>query len=599
MKKFFLVLILCFLGVVSFSQELSESELESRKLFSESLDLLFIDKKYEARMKLNEAMTGEIYITDIPKFWYYAAKLDLQLGMVERAIQDLENALLFSVVNEEANTLLNFINNIKDFSYSNYEFPRVYELMNVHGVKNSFERFYDPIDLEVFNSNLYILDPQNHLIFKTNGQDETWIRLDKNKKYYSINSDKNLNRIYVSSNEGIYYFESFSPIIRKEVFIDATVESTSLTREVENELNTLIEGFPFIIYDVDNVGRLIGYDPYANEIKVIGFNGEILQSKKFENNNIFIDGAFWHNSLYLLEYESSSIFHFDILKNEVVKTIDLPEAFYLSIEVLPWDMIMLSSLENGIQLLSKSNEIINMDTELENSNFSDFKGTIKIKNGIVALNDLENNQVILHRIDANSKKDLYILNLYGLIYYDDERKVRGKLNISDISGQKMEFLTKNITVMDAGGRVPFNYIRYYSVSTNYKYEINDFFKIHMPQINTDANIITYGELNKSLSAEDVIPFILSNSSLFYLTETDSINSSLETLAYISGGMVVDKKYEDYLMQYLNDSYKLIDYIEYTLYPPIISDIKSTRITLLLQDKILVDTLFYYTGGDMK
>ncbi|MDY6895783.1 MAG: hypothetical protein SVO01_10270, partial [Thermotogota bacterium] len=68
MKKALIPLFIYLLltNVWIFSQELSESELKSRELFSESLQLLFEGEKYEARVQLNQAMSGEIYITDIP-----------------------------------------------------------------------------------------------------------------------------------------------------------------------------------------------------------------------------------------------------------------------------------------------------------------------------------------------------------------------------------------------------------------------------------------------------------------------------------------------------------------------------------------------------
>jgi hypothetical protein len=584
---------------MGFSQELSKSELESRKLFGESLNLLFEGNKYEARIKLNEAMSGEIYITDIPRLWYYAAKLDLQLGMIDKALQDLENALLFSTVNEEAKTLKNFIENMKNFSISNYSTPTFSNLTVTSGVKNSLEKFYNPVDVEILNSNLYILDSQNHLIYKTDISDEKWINLDKTIKYYSIEADKNLNRVYLGSDKGIYYFESYSPIILKEIDADLTKEGTYTTSEKENKIQSLIEGFPFIIYGIDSAGRIVGYDPYNNEIKVIGFNGQILQQKKFDNSIIFTDGVLWRNSLYLLEYSSSSIFHLDILKNEVIEKTKLPSNTYLSISCLPWNMLMLSSLEEGLQILNNSEseiELIKISEYTRDKKFDELKGRIKIKSGIMIITDYEDNEVILQRLNSQGKYDLYLLNLYGLNYSENERKVTAKLNVTDVSGDKMEFLSKNILVMDMGARVPFQYKRSFIIPDLYYYDINELFEIHIPQINTDSNIITHGEITFKLTPEKSIPFILSSSSLYYLTEENDVNKDIENLSYLSGGAIIDKKYENYLNEYLQSSYKVVDYFEYSLFPPIISGINSTTITLLLENNLLVDTLFYYTEG---
>ncbi|PNR96189.1 hypothetical protein C8D75_1440 [Petrotoga olearia] len=600
MKKalFPLFIYLLLMNLWIFSQQLSESELKSRELFSESLRLLFEGNKYEARVQLNQAMSGEIYITDIPKLWYYAAKLDLQLGMIDKAIQDLENSLLFSTVNEEANTLLNFINSIQNFSLSKYATPVFLEISQTAGVKNSFERFYHPVDFGIINSNLYVLDSQNHLIFKTSNYEEEWIRLDEDKNYYSINADENLNRVYLGTDQGIYYFESYSPIVRKEIKIESTVESTVLTSETENHIEVLTEDFPFIIYDIDNAGRLIGYDPYNNEIKIIGYNGEILQRKKFDHSILFLDGALWHNNLYLVDYASSSVFNFDVLKNEVVNIIKLPNKTYISLDALPWNKILISSVEDGIEILEEDGELKPFNDGLNDKNISQLRGKIKIENGVLILSDLESNKVYLERIDSNTESNLYILNLYGLNYSKNDRTVTLKININDISGEKMDFLTKNIYVMDSGGRVPFNYYRTYSISDTYEYEINQLFQVHMPQINTDSKILTHGEINIELTPEKTIPFILSSSSLFHLTTGEEVDTNLENLAFMSGGGIIDQNQEEYLKDYLNISYKPIDYVEYNLFPPIISGINPASVSLLLEDKILVDTLFYYTEGDI-
>lgn len=54
-----------------------------------------------------------------------------------------------------------------------------------------------------------------------------------------------------------------------------------------------------------------------------------------------------------------------------------------------------------------------------------------------------------------------------------------------------------------GARVPFQYIRSYIIPDVYYYDINELFEIHIPQINTDSNIITHGEITFKLTPEKV------------------------------------------------------------------------------------------------
>ncbi|HPA93384.1 MAG TPA: hypothetical protein PLI39_05640, partial [Petrotogaceae bacterium] len=70
MKKQIITILLLLISALCFCIDLNERELKSRKLFSDSLQLLYSEKKYEARVALNDALAGQMYIEDIPKFWY-------------------------------------------------------------------------------------------------------------------------------------------------------------------------------------------------------------------------------------------------------------------------------------------------------------------------------------------------------------------------------------------------------------------------------------------------------------------------------------------------------------------------------------------------
>ncbi|HOO73839.1 MAG TPA: hypothetical protein PLS66_00970, partial [Tepiditoga sp.] len=256
--------------------------MKSRHLFSDSLDLLFDNNKYEAKLKLNEALSGEVYIEDIPKFLYYSAKLDLQLGQIDKAKESLNNILLFSAFNEDVETLSKFVDSVEEYSLSNFSTPNFINLFNVEGNKETFERFYTVTDSEVLNSGVYILDSQNKLIFKqSNDNSEKWIKLDKKYDYYSLSSDSKLDRIYLGTSEGLMYFNSYGPGI-SGVASDMT--------EVESSEGTpvfLVKGFDFISYGVDSAGRIIGYNPSENSLNIVGFDGSMLQKKTFNYNNMF------------------------------------------------------------------------------------------------------------------------------------------------------------------------------------------------------------------------------------------------------------------------------------------------------------------------
>lgn len=590
-KNIIFIFLILFIVIFNFGADVTINEMKSRHLFSDSLDLLFDNNKYEAKLKLNEALSGEVYIEDIPKFLYYSAKLDLQLGQIDKAKESLNNILLFSAFNEDVETLSKFVDSVEEYSLSNFSTPNFINLFNVEGNKETFERFYTVTDSEVLNSGVYILDSQNKLIFKqSNDNSEKWIKLDKKYDYYSLSSDSKLDRIYLGTSEGLMYFNSYGPGI-SGVASDMT--------EVESSEGTpvfLVKGFDFISYGVDSAGRIIGYNPSENSLNIVGFDGSMLQKKTFNYNNMFVSGTVWRNYVYLLEYYSKSLYVYNIITNDVEKIIKLPYANYLDIDILPWGYPVLSSIENGIEIYDLKTEKPEK-YDFEDKNMNSFRGNIKIKYGIMLMNDSVNFKVYVNRINSKNNFNSLNINLYGLLFRKDDLDLKVRFNITDLSGNNIEYLTKNIYVQDSGGRVAFGYQREFSRGDIYFYDSADsFFETGISQIDNNSFIIVSGNLKKQPEVSQIIPLLMSGSYLFYLSDTGDVNEILKNIIYTSGGSILITKDKDYIEKYLKASYKVIETINYKLYNPIIEGIKQTKIVLEIGDKKLSDTLYYYTEG---
>lgn len=590
-KNIIFIFLILFIVIFNFGADVTINEMKSRHLFSDSLDLLFDNNKYEAKLKLNEALSGEVYIEDIPKFLYYSAKLDLQLGQIDKAKESLNNILLFSAFNEDVETLSKFVDSVEEYSLSNFSTPNFINLFNVEGNKETFERFYTVTDSEVLNSGVYILDSQNKLIFKqSNDNSEKWIKLDKKYDYYSLSSDSKLDRIYLGTSEGLMYFNSYGPGI-SGVASDMT--------EVESSEGTpvfLVKGFDFISYGVDSAGRIIGYNPSENSLNIVGFDGSMLQKKTFNYNNMFVSGTVWRNYVYLLEYYSKSLYVYNIITNDVEKIIKLPYANYLDIDILPWGYPVLSSIENGIEIYDLKTEKPEK-YDFEDKNMNIFRGNIKIKYGIMLMNDSVNFKVYVNRINSKNNFNSLNINLYGLLFRKDDLDLKVRFNITDLSGNNIEYLTKNIYVQDSGGRVAFGYQREFSRGDIYFYDSADsFFETGISQIDNNSFIIVSGNLKKQPEVSQIIPLLMSGSYLFYLSDTGDVNEILKNIIYTSGGSILITKDKDYIEKYLKASYKVIETINYKLYNPIIEGIKQTKIVLEIGDKKLSDTLYYYTEG---
>ncbi|BBE30461.1 hypothetical protein OSSY52_06020 [Tepiditoga spiralis] len=588
MKKFFLISILLLLFINVFTSELTKREFDSRIKFSESLKLLFDNKKYEARIKLADAISGEVYIEDIPKFWYYAAKLDLQLGRIDKAKQDLDNILLFSAQNENVNTLKNFIRNIEKFSLTDYSTPIFLDIEKINGNYKSYERFYSPVDAEVLNSEIYILDSTNNRIFKKNDE-EQWIKLPK-MTYYGMTSDNKLNRIYLGTNKGIYYFNSYAKNNFFNINFKDTAESTTSTN-TESKLFKLTNDGSYAVFDVDNAGRICAFDSYKGYLTIFGYDGEILQQKKFDYNVIFTSGVYYQNKIYLLESISKQIYVYDTLTKRVIDKVQLDKNdFYNSITVLPWGPLLIDSYKKGIFIFNLENKKVT-PTKIKN-----FYGKIKLKYGILTLIDSKNSNVYIKRVVSKSKS-IYNINIYGLFFDKEKLKVSGKINVSDLNGNNIEYLLKNFYVNDTGGRVNFNYTRNFIKTNVYTYNsIEEFFKTGISQIKTDSFIITKGNIKEKPKAEKIIPLLLSGSSIFYLRDLNDLTDVLNNIIYTTGGIIISPEEENYLNKYLNFAYNPVDMIDYSLTPPIVQGIKQTKVTINMNKQILSDTLYYFTEG---
>ncbi|HOO74199.1 MAG TPA: hypothetical protein PLS66_02820, partial [Tepiditoga sp.] len=300
--------------------------------------------------------------------------------------------------------------------------------------------------------------------------------------------------------------------------------------------------------------------------------------------------------VYLLEYYSKSLYVYNIITNDVEKIIKLPYANYLDIDILPWGYPVLSSIENGIEIYDLKTEKPEK-YDFEDKNMNIFRGNIKIKYGIMLMNDSVNFKVYVNRINSKNNFNSLNINLYGLLFRKDDLDLKVRFNITDLSGNNIEYLTKNIYVQDSGGRVAFGYQREFSRGDIYFYDSADsFFETGISQIDNNSFIIVSGNLKKQPEVSQIIPLLMSGSYLFYLSDTGDVNEILKNIIYTSGGSILITKDKDYIEKYLKASYKVIETINYKLYNPIIEGIKQTKIVLEIGDKKLSDTLYYYTEG---
>ncbi|KAF2956507.1 hypothetical protein [Marinitoga sp. 38H-ov] len=578
MKRNFIILLFIFIISVSFSQNLTESEKMARKLFSESLDSFFSGKRYDAKLKLEEAMSNQIYLNDIPYFWYYAAKLDLLLGNINRAKEDLNNILFFSPNNSEAISLLNFIDSLKKIKFNINPEIKIKEIGRIKNIVDSNEKFFIGNDFLIINEYIYILDIENDLIYYTNleNSEENWIRFESIKEetfkpfnmYYDIRTDN----FYLSGNSGLYIIRNFSN------------QQDFRFEKLNNFSNLLLVNF-------DRVGRFWTYSASNNSILVFDINGKLIEEKKLEEKYVITHGSFVNDELSLLDIKNKQILVFSTWNLEIEKIIPLENEHYpINIISLPYNAYIISYMNDGVYLYQN-----NLITKI-----FDFPYLIKYDKGILMKFDYNKYELVLDQIEYLTDIMNYYVFLYSIDFNVAKKQINLKINTVSPEDNFINYIRKKIYITDTEGRYAFNYYMSYKKPKIMKfYNMEYLFLEMLPLIESESIIILKDDENfnyeKYINITNIMPLLVTNTTLYIITDKD-LNDEIKHLIQLTGGDIIQTKYINVFENYIKNSYKIIQNISYNLFAPIAPGIRPVKINLQLDSKIISDTMYYYSEG---
>jgi len=104
LKRVNLAVLLLILTVCAFSGIVTEEQ--ARDFFSDALQSWYEGDVSHAREMMERALSGLVYVGDIPEFWYLTAKIEIETGLVEKAREDLKTILVVSPGRSEVVSLL-------------------------------------------------------------------------------------------------------------------------------------------------------------------------------------------------------------------------------------------------------------------------------------------------------------------------------------------------------------------------------------------------------------------------------------------------------------------------------------------------------------
>ncbi|HEY8542531.1 MAG TPA: hypothetical protein VIL29_09105, partial [Pseudothermotoga sp.] len=230
-KKAFCLLLVSIISITSFS---IINEEQARDLFSQALSLWYDGDVSKARSLMDEALSGLIYVSDIPEFWFFTSKIDIDMRAVERAQEDLKTILVISPGKSEVISLLKEIETLqKPLEFST---PTVFdESIVFSGFQKGTEYFYTPNAATFWGNSLIIADKANKRLILT---------FEGNYKILKTNTSPNSLAI---SHSGLLYISGDGKLIE----YDLKNESEKIIHE--GFINPILAGF-------DRIGRLWGSD---------------------------------------------------------------------------------------------------------------------------------------------------------------------------------------------------------------------------------------------------------------------------------------------------------------------------------------------------
>ncbi|AEX85100.1 hypothetical protein XO10_03360 [Marinitoga sp. 1135] len=577
-NKFIVLVFLIVLTIFAYSQNLTESEKMARKLFSESLQAFFSGNRYEARLKLSEAMTNEIYLNDVPYFWYYAAKLDLLLGQIDKAQEDLNNILFFAPSNSETISLNKFISSLKTFGVAEHPELKVKELFKVKNIINSNEKFYIINDFEIINEYIYLLDVQNKLIYYTNANNtvEGWIKLNEiiSDDFEAINIyyDDRTDYFYISGNTGLYLMKNFSKS-NKYVFT-----------KISSLKNLLLFG-------IDKVGRFWVFSNEKNSVLELDYTGKVIEEFKMSHDEFITSGSLFDGEIKLLDIKNKKLLYFSIFEKKIVKQ------YILKNKHLPYSI---ASLPFNITLISFMNDKTYLFEDGKLKEFYKFPYLLKYKNGVITKFDYTKFQASLDMVDFESETLPFYIFIYSIAFNTEKMKIDLKINTVYPGNNFIEFISKKIYITDSEGRYAFNYNKSLEKPNFYYFDNTEHLFLEMlPKIKNDSVVILNDEensdINKYVNITSIIPFIFTNTSL-YIVKNQYITEQTQNLVKLTGGAIIPKEDFGLFEKYIKDSKKIIQKINYKIFPPIAPGIRPVRIFLHIGNKVITDTMYYYSEG---
>lgn len=525
-------------------------------------------------MKL--AMEGEIYLEDIPEFWYMLSRIELELGMIDEAKESLMNVLILDPSRSEIITLLNTIDIVKNSltMKNNFSYASLFKIFE--GFSKGYEYFYSPVSVDLYGSTLIVLDSINSRLVFIKKDSYNAYKLPVEKPG-SFKIDPMIHALYYSDTK------------------EGTIRKFNLS-EFKDE-GVLTSGFSYpVVCDVDQAGRLLIHDIKTGKFYVISpFGKKLIEFSLEQKYGVsFVNGAvFRFEKIYVQDLSDRSYRIFDVLSGEETSKLPFPDidSFPITFDVDRHGGIISLWSDGKFRHIISSSEIKEIPIDFDTSGIN----YLRYYPPFLLCSDIKKHKVYEFLFDK--EKPDYIVSIFS--YKMNQNSITVDFLFETLfGGLRMTGISPFLYVYDSKGRVGFDYTEFQKESSIMVVENSEKFFSEM------INTLKRGNKNYVILTDRTDGFDLTNIMIqsklkditYYLltNNTTDIDETLLTLVHSTGGIVIKRDYMEDLKKYLSMASPLTSRVRYN-YDFSIRKIRSISIQLNVGEHTYSDTV-YYVGG---
>lgn len=559
------------IAIENYLEDMPEEEW-SRYYFSQAIQNWGEAEYVKAREMIEKAFERPVYPRDIPKFWYFLAKLNIETGNTNEAVESLNNVLLIEPDRTEIIILLKVLDMLGKIESDDNPILGLEYMSEIQGFVDTYEFFYNPVASDVYNGAVYILDRANQYIFISKYGQNSAIELEMEAPS-SIVIDKLTGRLYCSDLESgkVFVFDL-----------------------LKNEIVDEFTGFksPFV-QTIDRLGNIYVLDPPNNRVAILSSTGKVIRY-------IYLSDGYTVNIVNDIDVSFDRIIMQDLSSKafRIIRTDSFEEEFILpfredSLAVCSTvgpDGVILTIWDDGLLTSHSMKEDANYQiidtTNIELTGVSD----LDYNSPVLTVTDFSTNRARMYTIVQ--EKPMAFVNIDAVEANLSELEI--EFRALDNLGKRFQFVRPFLNVIDSGGFVPYQ-METVPSTVNF-IEITDgeaFFEEGFKRLKkTEYNVVLWKYDGYDFNFENIAPAMFSKNVSVYVLSNVSVPDKVKTLAKLTGGMVINTEMETFLKEYFRNLKTILTpKVTYNLSLPF-EGIKTVSVSVRIAGLDYSDSIYY-------